>query len=110
VNKVHSVTTEQVQGGTAVRPLFLYSVATHSRETRAFFVSKSITRRNMNQSQTTHRVLSGIRATGRLHLGNYLGAVKGMLELQEDSEYQTLYMVADAHAVTTPYNIEELRI
>lgn len=55
------------------------------------------------------RVLSGIRATGRLHLGNYLGAVKGMLALQNDDEYETLYMVADAHAVTTPYNVEELR-
>jgi tryptophanyl-tRNA synthetase len=57
----------------------------------------------------TKRVLSGIRATGRLHLGNYLGAVKGMLELQDGNEYETLYMVADAHTVTTPYNTEELR-
>ncbi len=55
------------------------------------------------------RVLSGIRATGRLHLGNYLGAVKGMLALQENPEYETFYMVADAHAITTPYDIDELR-
>lgn len=55
------------------------------------------------------RVLSGIRATGRLHLGNYLGAVKGMLSLQENPEYETFYMVADAHAITTPYDIDELR-
>lgn len=55
------------------------------------------------------RVLSGIRATGRLHLGNYLGAVKGMLELQDDPSYETLYMVADVHTITTPYDIEELR-
>lgn len=55
------------------------------------------------------RVLSGIRATGRLHLGNYLGAVKGMLALQNDPEYETFYMVADVHTITTPYNIEELR-
>lgn len=55
------------------------------------------------------RVLSGIRATGRLHLGNYFGAVKGMLELQENSEYETLYMVADIHTITTPYDVEELR-
>ncbi len=55
------------------------------------------------------RVLSGIRATGRLHLGNYLGAVKGMLELQNNPEYETLYMVADVHTITTPFNIEELR-
>lgn len=55
------------------------------------------------------RVLSGIRATGRLHLGNYLGAVKGMLELQDDPDYETFYMVADVHTITTPYNVEELR-
>lgn len=55
------------------------------------------------------RVLSGIRATGRLHLGNYLGAVKGMLELQNNPEYETLYMVADLHAITTPFSIDELR-
>lgn len=57
-----------------------------------------------------NRVLSGIRATGRLHLGNYLGAVKGMLELQAKSGFETLYMVADVHAITTPYNAQELRI
>lgn len=55
------------------------------------------------------RVLAGIRATGRLHLGNYFGAVKGMLELQHDDQYETLYMVADVHTLTTPYNVEELR-
>ena len=55
------------------------------------------------------RVLSGIRATGRLHLGNYLGAVKGMLELQNDPDYETFYMVADVHTITTPYNVGELR-
>lgn len=55
------------------------------------------------------RVLSGIRATGRLHLGNYLGAVKGMLELQKDPNYETFYMVADVHTITTPYDVEELK-
>lgn len=55
------------------------------------------------------RVLSGIRATGRLHLGNYLGAVKGMLALQEDPNIETLYMVADVHTLTTPYDVAELR-
>ena len=54
------------------------------------------------------RVLSGIRATGRLHLGNYLGAVKGMLVLQEDPNYETFYMVADLHAITTPYDPKNL--
>ncbi|KKR63498.1 MAG: Tryptophanyl-tRNA synthetase [Candidatus Woesebacteria bacterium GW2011_GWA1_40_45] len=60
-------------------------------------------------SMNKKRVLSGIRATGRLHLGNYLGAVKGMLALQEDSEYETFYMVADLHTLTTPYDKEKLQ-
>lgn len=59
------------------------------------------------------RVLSGIRATGRLHLGNYLGAVKGMLELQTPPaggpDYETFYMVADLHTITTPYDVQELK-
>jgi tryptophanyl-tRNA synthetase len=54
------------------------------------------------------RVFSGTRATGRLHLGNYLGAVKGYLELQNDSSYETIYMVMDLHAITTPYDKEKL--
>src|SRR3990172_5649511 len=55
------------------------------------------------------RVLSGIRASGRLHLGNYLGAVKGMLALQENPEYETFYMVADLHTLTTPYDPKTLK-
>lgn len=50
------------------------------------------------------RVFSGIRATGRLHLGNYLGAVKGMLEIQESNEYETIYCCVDVHSITTPYD------
>jgi len=57
----------------------------------------------------SHRVLSGCRATGRLHLGNYLGGVKGMIELQNNPNYETFYMVADAHAITTPFSVNELR-
>jgi tryptophanyl-tRNA synthetase len=56
-----------------------------------------------------NRVLSGIRATGRLHLGNYLGMVKGMMALQENPEYEVFFMVADLHALTTPFNPVELK-
>jgi len=59
----------------------------------------------MNQK----RVLSGIRASGRLHLGNYLGAVKGMLALQDDPNYETFYMVADLHSITTPYEVRSFQ-
>src|SRR6266571_6180085 len=56
----------------------------------------------MNQK----RVYSGIRATGRLHLGNYLGAVKGMLALQDT--YDCVFSVVDLHALTTPYDPKTL--
>lgn len=54
------------------------------------------------------RVFSGTRATGKLHLGNYLGAVKGYLKLQDNPEYETIYMVMDLHAITTPFDKEKL--
>lgn len=54
------------------------------------------------------RVLQGMRPTGKLHLGNYLGTAKGMVQLQNDPEYDTYYMVADVHAITTPYDPAEL--
>ena len=55
------------------------------------------------------RVFSGIRASGRLHLGNYLGAVKGFLEIQEKGNYETVYCVVDVHSITTPFQPDELR-
>ncbi len=61
------------------------------------------------EQTSQNRVLSGIRASGRLHIGNYLGAVKGMLALQEDPSYETFYMVADLHAITTPYDKNKLQ-
>src|SRR3989339_1152286 len=54
-------------------------------------------------------VFSGIRATGRLHLGNYLGAVKGFLEIQEKGDYEMVYCVVDVHSITTPYKPDELK-
>jgi len=54
------------------------------------------------------RVFSGTRATGRLHLGNYLGAVKGYLELQEREDLECIYMVMDLHTITTPYDHKTL--
>jgi tryptophanyl-tRNA synthetase len=54
------------------------------------------------------RVFSGARPTGRLHLGNYLGAVKGYLELAGSPNYETIFMVMDLHATTTPFDFREL--
>lgn len=53
------------------------------------------------------RVYSGIRATGRLHLGNYLGAVKGMLALQDT--HDCIFSVVDLHTITVPYDPKTLQ-
>ena len=45
------------------------------------------------------RVFSGMRPSGRLHLGNYLGALQNWVALQD--EYECIYGVADVHALTT---------
>lgn len=56
-------------------------------------------------------VVSGMRPTGKLHLGNYLGALKTWLELQR--EHECYFFVADWHALTTSYddteNLQEYR-
>ena len=57
----------------------------------------------MNAVPAQHaRVLSGMRPTGRLHLGHYHGVLKNWVELQH--EYECFYFVADWHALTTHYD------
>ena len=48
-------------------------------------------------------VLSGLRPTGRVHLGNYFGAVRNWVDLQNSGKYRCLFFVADLHALTTDY-------
>jgi len=50
---------------------------------------------------TRKRVLSGMRATGRLHLGHWVGALQNWVKLQD--QYQCFFFVADWHALTTDY-------
>ena len=64
----------------------------------------------MSQTQEKPQVvLSGIRATGKMHLGNYLGAMRNFVELQNTAGYQCLYFVADYHTLTTNPDPEQLR-
>ena len=52
---------------------------------------------------TKKRILSGMRSTGKLHLGNYHGALKNWVDLQNDGAYECFYFVADWHALTSDY-------
>lgn len=53
------------------------------------------------------RILSGIQTTSKPHLGNYLGALRQWADAQHDAE--SLYMLADLHALTVPQDPENLR-
>jgi len=54
-----------------------------------------------------NRVFSGVQPTGNLHLGNYLGAVKRFVAMQ-DAAFETIYCVVDLHAITQPYDRGDL--
>lgn len=49
------------------------------------------------------KVFSGIRPSGKLHLGNYLGAIKNWIELQDKAD-QAIFAVVDYHGITTPFD------
>ena len=49
------------------------------------------------------RVLSGMRPTGKLHLGNYMGALANWVKLQNGGQYECYFFIADWHALTTDY-------
>ena len=51
----------------------------------------------------TNRVLSGMRPTGRLHIGHYFGALQNWVRLQNDPSYDCFYFIADWHALTSDY-------
>jgi tryptophanyl-tRNA synthetase len=61
----------------------------------------TISNTTSEQIATRPRVLSGMRPTGRLHLGNYMGALYNWVQLQH--QYECYFFVADYHALTTEY-------
>lgn len=60
---------------------------------------KGTTEGNLRPDGSKKIVLSGIRSTGNLHLGNYYGALQKFVKMQDD--YDTRYFIADLHALTT---------
>ncbi len=52
-------------------------------------------------------LISGIQPTGKLHLGNYLGALKNFVDLQDSGKYQCYFFIADYHSLTEDFNPRE---
>ena len=53
------------------------------------------------------RVFSGVQPTGNLHLGNYLGAIKNFVDLQ--NKFECVYCIVDLHAITNRQDPKELK-
>lgn len=60
----------------------------------------------MSQKEAGKRILSGVQPSGKLHLGNYFGAVKQHIELQNSGE--CFYFIADYHSLTTVHDAKTL--
>ncbi|KAL9440280.1 hypothetical protein AB3S75_019024 [Citrus x aurantiifolia] len=59
-----------------------------------------------SSSSVKKRIVSGVQPTGSIHLGNYLGAIKNWIALQ--NSYETLFFIVDLHAITLPYDTQQL--
>ena len=55
------------------------------------------------------KIFSGVQPTGNLHLGNYLGAIKNFVELQNEKDNNCIYCVVDLHAITLKQDPKELK-
>ena len=62
---------------------------------------------NMQQGNVRGRIFSGVQPTGNLHLGNYLGAIRNWVELQDS--FESIYCVVDLHAITVAQDPAQLR-
>lgn len=54
-------------------------------------------------------ILSGVQATGKMHIGNYLGALKQFVDIQDEGKLKPFFFVADLHALTVPRDPKKLR-
>lgn len=58
---------------------------------------------------TKPRILAAVQPTGKLHLGNYLGALKNFVDLQDSGKYDCFYFIADLHSLTEDYETKQKR-
>ena len=55
------------------------------------------------------KIFSGVQPTGNLHLGNYLGAIKNFVDLNNDTTNECIFCVVDLHAITVKQDPKELK-
>lgn len=105
---------------TGIRSLRHHVVEQHNNIVTALSMSTSTSTTDATESNPVEtkaktvqkkRILSGVQPTGTIHLGNYLGAIRQWVDLQNSEEEQgneSLFCVVDLHAITQPQVPEEL--
>jgi len=78
-------------------------IEVHCVKVTIYFLRRPI----MSETTRKKRVFSGVQPTGNIHIGNYLGALKQFVELQDD--HDCIYCIVDEHAITLPQDPKELR-
>ncbi|KAI5669159.1 hypothetical protein M9H77_19012 [Catharanthus roseus] len=93
-----------------IRPTrFMKTSGQSSSQSFACFCSMAVSEPAVSEqtsSSLKKRVVSGVQPTGSIHLGNYLGAIKNWIELQ--NQYDTLFFIVDLHAITLLYDAQQL--
>ncbi|CAK9158832.1 unnamed protein product [Ilex paraguariensis] len=92
-------------GGRLVEP-WISSTSAASPISDAIAVSRFLNPQFRRVLQALKRIVSGVQPTGSIHLGNYLGAIKNWIDLQ--NTYDTLFFIVDLHAITLPYDTQQL--
>lgn len=82
-------------------------VQCHGKTHRSYLLAHAVYATLSIHTDMKKRVFSGARPTGRQHLGNYLGAIRNYVKLQE--EYACIYCIVDLHALTTLEETSELK-
>ncbi len=62
-----------------------------------------------NEGMKRETVVGGIRPTNKLHIGNYLGALKQFVEISKNPDQESFFFIVDLHALTTPFEPKELK-
>ena len=55
------------------------------------------------------KIFSGVQPTGNLHLGNYLGAIKNFVELNNNNKNDCIFCVVDLHAITAKQDPKDIK-
>ncbi|OXU31168.1 hypothetical protein TSAR_006480 [Trichomalopsis sarcophagae] len=77
-------------------------------QSQTLVLKRTYSKKEKQRKSYPRRIFSGIQPTGTVHIGNYFGAIRNWIKLQDDGE-DVIWSIVDMHAITLPYDPNELR-